>query len=172
MGLQLFVNSGVNKMKQIYQFATLVIVIIVGIISAKYFQNVTSVNTDNRKVIQLLMTNNCDLNKLECRLFSGRDVIRLKFNGAPRTMHKFFLELNMGGFDKKIESMSVQFSMKSMDMGVNRFNIQRQSPTNNTYWQTSVLLPVCTSKRTDWEMQLEVATNDSVYKAVIPLQIK
>ncbi len=170
--MQLFVNSGMNKMKQIYQFATLVIVIIVGIISSKYFLNATSVNSDNRKVIQLVMANHCNFKKLECRLSSGLDVIRLKFNETPRTMHKFFLKLNMEGFDKKIESMSVQFSMKSMDMGFNRFYIKRRNPTNNTYWQTSVLLPVCTSKRTDWEMQLEVATSDSLYKAVIPLQIK
>ncbi|MBN4080712.1 hypothetical protein JYT31_03505, partial [Beggiatoa alba] len=67
-----------------------------------------------------------------------------------------------------INALTVNFSMTSMNMGLNKFGLKK----NQDHWQTSILLPVCISKRTDWKMKFFIETANKIYKTDILLQIK
>lgn len=49
------------------------------------------------------------------------------------------------------QNISVSFSMRDMDMGFNRFDLQKQS--DGTWQLDNVRLPLCTAARHDWQIQ-------------------
>ncbi|VAW91823.1 hypothetical protein MNBD_GAMMA23-140 [hydrothermal vent metagenome] len=88
-------------------------------------------------------------------------------------MKSFKLVAKLDGFTVAIKEVVVDFSMQSMKMGFNAFHLTRNKGLRVVEdWQTSILLPICVSKQTDWLMNLSIRTEDKEYKAVIPLTIK
>ena len=69
--------------------------------------------------------------------------IHIKVSGEVTPLKAFMINLQ----GVKIESAMVSFSMRDMDMGVNRFSFNE---TDSSQWQTKVMLPICTVRRNDW----------------------
>ncbi len=132
---------------------------------------------DNTKgsavVIPLTAVGQCNLLQSNCIFTAGNEKIEIKFSGDVRTMQTFKLLAKLNNFDETITDVVVDFSMQSMKMGFNYFRLaQNKSADITGYWQTSILLPVCVSKQTDWLMQFVVKTENRTYKVAIPLTIK
>ena len=68
-------------------------------------------------------------------------------------------------------SISVDFKMKNMDMGVNRFQLKRDA-NKSDLWQGKALLPICVTGRADWYSELEVTTKKGRYQIILPILVK
>lgn len=72
-----------------------------------------------------------------------------------------------------IKSIDIDFKMKNMDMGINRFQLKKSDLKNRKqFWFGKALLPVCVAGRADWFSELEVVTKDSKYILTIPVLVK
>ncbi len=135
---------------------------------------VSSPGSNKLKPIVILETvSSCDLLKSNCIYKANDHLVELFFASKVRTMKSFRLESRLSNFKSIIKKVSVTFSMSSMSMGGNSFVLTRQAASrlSNSIWQTSILLPICTSGRSDWEMNFMVETNGEIYKTSIPLKI-
>lgn len=72
-----------------------------------------------------------------------------------------------------IEYIQIDFKMKGMDMGVNRFKLQKENSQNyKQVWKGKALLPVCVTKRADWYSKIEVVTRENKYIFTFPVSVK
>ena len=84
-------------------------------------------------------------------------------------LHKFVLAVTPdAALAKNLGAVSVDFQMIGMDMGVNSYPLQRAA--DGQYAQT-IILPVCTTTRTDWVALLSLNTTDGAYLAKIPFSV-
>ena len=75
--------------------------------------------------------------------------------------------------DINIESVQIDFKMKNMNMGVNRFLLKKTNFRNEKQkWQGKALLPICVTGRADWVSELEVVTQKSKYVFSFPIFVK
>ena len=75
--------------------------------------------------------------------------------------------------DINIESVQIDFKMKNMNMGVNRFLLKKiNSKDKKQKWQGKALLPICVTGRVDWFSELEVVTKQSKYIFSFPISVK
>ena len=170
------VNSGNNLMKLISQSIVVSISVLSIIIAAKYLFTSTNMNSDNiKKVVRLVNDSDCNLLQSECLFISENRKLRLNLIGTVRTMRPFKLSAQVQNFNLEITAMSVTFTMKSMEMGFNKFKLNKIGISNTSAetdtWLTSIILPVCVSKRSDWKMQVRVETLKNIFEADIPIQI-
>lgn len=87
----------------------------------------------------------CPVTAQTCRLSSG---VVLRFIDPPSESHAFTLAL-----EGAVESEpNAEFSMRSMDMGFNRYRFIRV----HNRWEARVTLPVCVTGRHDWLMTLNL----------------
>ncbi|WP_407275563.1 hypothetical protein [Halothiobacillus sp. DCM-1] len=84
-------------------------------------------------------------------------------------LHKFVLTVTPSAeLAKNLGAVSVDFQMIGMDMGVNNYPLQRAA--DGAYSQT-IILPVCTTTRTDWVALLMLHTPRGAYLAKIPFSV-
>lgn len=69
---------------------------------------------------------------------------------------------------KNLGSVSVDFQMVGMDMGINQYPLTRVA--NGTY-QQMIILPVCTTTRTDWLALVSLTTTAGVYVVKLPFVV-
>lgn len=149
------------------------------VLAVKYYLH--SDNDANKKeTIHLMRVKDCDILESECLFIVDKKQLKLRLSGDIRTMRPFKLEAQVNDFNSDIDTISATFSMKSMDMGFNKFKLTRKvlpdsgtkAGTDIDLWQTSILLPVCTSKRSDWKMQIRIETLKNNFVVDIPIRIK
>ncbi|HFD80310.1 MAG TPA: hypothetical protein ENK05_07980 [Gammaproteobacteria bacterium] len=98
-----------------------------------------------------------------CRATGAPFPLRVFLGPGVTAMRPFPLRLEVGG-GVTPETASVDFSMKGMDMGLNRYLLQRQGDE----WRARVTLPVCGSGRSDWLADVVIATAQGRYHLQIP----
>ncbi|HQS03892.1 MAG TPA: hypothetical protein PK693_12030 [Halothiobacillus sp.] len=69
---------------------------------------------------------------------------------------------------KNLGSVSVDFQMVGMDMGINQYPLSRQA--DGTFQQV-IILPVCTTTRTDWVALVSLTTISGVYVVKLPFVV-
>ncbi|SMC16065.1 hypothetical protein SAMN02745857_00089 [Andreprevotia lacus DSM 23236] len=80
-------------------------------------------------------------------MLGGRDYeVR---SAAPLSGGKPVL-LQVRGEAAKVEA---SWQMQGMEMGPNRYLLQQQAPAD---WRASTALPICTQRRTDWQLTLTI----------------
>lgn len=92
--------------------------------------------------------------KVECSLplpcdFDG---LRLTFSHQPAPLKPFHINVTEMSKSNAIQSVSADFAMPDMAMGLNKYNLIKQDKA----WAAEVMLPVCVQGRADWVMQLSV----------------
>lgn len=148
------------------------------LIAVKYALH-SSKDTKTKDVIYLKRAKDCNILQSECRFMVDKKQLGLRLSGNIRTMQPFKLVAEAHNFNSDINSISVVFSMQSMDMGFNKFKFTKTKILNSSdnakpdleLWQASILLPVCVSKRSDWEMLVRVETATRIFEVDIPVQI-
>ena len=135
--------------------------------NSKNHKNIASLNIDG----------DCNIIEKGC-LFSISDKqFQVSLVGAVRTMKPFKILIHQDNFEAedetKISGMSVEFTMPSMNMGINRFKLIKKNETNIIpKWQGKILLPVCVSKRVNWKMLVSIETEKDIFELNIPVKIK
>lgn len=69
-----------------------------------------------------------------------------------------------------INSVVLDLEMQGMNMGVNRFALQREAAQPGR-WSGKLLLPLCVSGRSDWLVNVEVDSAGGQYQVQFPLQV-
>jgi len=73
----------------------------------------------------------------------------------------------------KFDAVYIDFKMRNMDMGVNRFLLSTTDQKNNKQnWQGKALLPICVTGRADWYSELEIIIGAKKYIVSFPLTVK
>ena len=92
----------------------------------------------------------CDPAVSACIVKSKPADYQLKFDGKPSALKPFAVILQSYG--EQPESVEIEFSMDSMDMGFNIYQMKKQE----TLWVSDVLLPVCSLGRNDWKLLVKM----------------
>lgn len=150
--------------------ATFVILAVLSFIWGHNPDQVRLKETVSGPVIPVVIPNDCAMKGVGCDLSLGQlghVIVR-----APREikpLEKFALVVEpQGDASKSMGAVSVDFQMVGMDMGINRYPLSRSSDGNYTQ---NIILPVCTTTRTDWVADLSFTTTAGTYVAKIPFVV-
>jgi hypothetical protein len=150
---------------------TLFVLFIIMIISS---QNLKWVGQSIEKKIINVPTGNCHAQKQLCTVTSDDFKIGISFDKNIYYLKKFNVSVwteNKESAD--IESIQIDFKMKNMNMGVNRFMLEKiNSENKRQQWQGKALLPICVTGRADWFAELEVVTKQSKFILTLPLFVQ
>ena len=97
----------------------------------------------------------CDSARQAC-VARGADLeFELRLGPPVRPMEAFGIHLRSlrGALDADAR-ISVEFQMRAMDMGLNRYRLERAA---DGAWNGQAILPVCTTGRSDWVARVEIA---------------
>lgn len=146
-------------------FLTLIVIV------ALYFK-LSDVKSE-KKLIKV-PSETCNAQQQICKFEVDNFKLELLFDKNIFYLKKFnvsaWVEKNK---DLNIESIQVEFKMKNMNMGINRFILTKTITKNEKQnWQGKALLPVCITGRADWISALEVTTNKNRYIFSIPIGVK
>lgn len=146
----------------LFSLITLIIVI----------QNLRWEKTDKELTVVKMSSNNCkpqnqvcnvELEGLKLGVLFEKDVFYLK----PFNVSVF----SDGKSNKHIASVYIDFKMKNMEMGVNRFLLTEVGNKKQS-WQGKALLPICVTRRADWFSELEIVIDKKKYILTFPLIVK
>lgn len=161
-------------MKLVTQSIVVAFVVMSVVITAKYFLADDGSNS-TKEVIRLNNVKDCNIVQSKCLFVKDNQELSISLSGSIRTMVPFKLSAEVFNFNSNIEKISALFSMKSMKMGFNTFRLSKQQHSNITdefdLWAASVLLPVCVSKRTDWNVTVKIETATKIFEVDIPVEI-
>ena len=165
-------------MKLFIQSVVLAIVVISMVVTVKYALH-SSTDIKTKEIIYLKRVKGCNILQSECRFIVDKKQLGLSLLGNVRTMQPFKLVAEAQNFNSDINSIYVVFSMKSMEMGFNKFKFTKTKISNSSdnakpdveQWQASILLPACVNKRSDWKMLVRVETATRIFEVDIPVQI-
>lgn len=119
---------------------------------------------------EVAVPKDCALKGSGCLLsLPGMGQVRVQAPAVIRPLKKFsFMVEPQGDLAKSLGSVGVNFQMVGMDMGFNDYTLQREA--SGRYAQ-KIILPVCTSSRTDWVAELRLQTTKGAFVAKIPFEV-
>lgn len=169
-------------MNTITKSLTVVTVIISFIVVLNYYLSFQkfkpSSNSKNHKnIVSLTVDGDCNIIEKGCLFSISNKQFQVLFVGTARTMKPFNILVQQNNFEAedetKLRGISVEFTMPSMNMGINRFKLIKKNETNIIpKWQGKILLPVCVSKRVNWKMLVSIETEKDIFELNIPVKIK
>lgn len=150
---------------------SLLIIFIITVVFVKKFNGVS--DKIERKVIAVPISN-CNPQKTICKMKLDKLNMEVSFDKNIFYLKPFNISIKT---DKKehidIDFIQIDFKMKGMDMGLNRFKLRKASSEDNKQvWRGTALLPVCVTRRADWYSELEVVTKESKYVFTFPIVVK
>lgn len=91
----------------------------------------------------------CNVAQEGCEFEAGQ---RLQLIGVGNNKTPFAAKLT--GLPESVQSVSLSFSMRDMEMGFNRFELKKQADSS---WQIAAIhLPLCSSNRHDWLVNWQI----------------
>ena len=84
-----------------------------------------------------------------CRVAFGERSLEVRFLSGPTPLKRFDLVVKA----PNAGHVAADFAMQGMDMGPNRYVLQR---TADGVWEGKIILPVCVSGTSNWTMTLEM----------------
>jgi len=90
--------------------------------------------------------------------------LTLSFMQRPSALIAFPVQIRLDGLpDSEEAHVNLVFTMKGMDMGEQKQKLLLDKPSGN--WLGKVILPICTSGRSDWHAKVEVISQQKIYLA-------
>ncbi|MDH5393753.1 MAG: hypothetical protein OEY11_11250 [Gammaproteobacteria bacterium] len=109
----------------------------------------------------------------ECRLLDAGCLIRIgkasyavSIEGEVKPLQPFFVLI--GDKDNAIVKAELNLKMKAMDMGQNKFNFK---PTAQNSWRSTVIVPVCTTGKREWLIELTISDQTMTRVTVFEVSI-
>lgn len=118
-------------------------------------------------VSALAVTPGCDLQQ-GCRAGNDSMTVDVQFGAAPRALQPFPVSLQVTGSEAP-KGISVVFSMRGMDMGLNRYHLIGDATSG---WKADITLPVCVSGRSDWVAEFELLTDRRRLRFSVPFVLQ
>ena len=69
---------------------------------------------------------------------------------------------------RSVGSVRVDFEMVGMDMGINAYRLDRLADGR---YQATIILPVCTTDRSDWLANLSIHSTEGAYLLRLPFEV-
>jgi len=113
----------------------------------------------------------------DCRMKGEGCLVAIDGLGAFRVampervvpLEKFAFEVvPQGEAAQSVGEVRVDFEMVGMDMGINAYRLQRLA--DGSYRQ-DIILPVCTTTRTDWMANLTIRSTEGGYLVRLPFHV-
>ena len=156
-----------NKSAILLTFTFFIVVVYV------FIQDRNENTTVNEKNIIQLKSNNCGVESKKCIVEFNKLKLKILLDENIYYLKPFKVSvLNENMDELELESIQVDFKMKSMDMGVNRFFFKKNEVENAHIWNAKVLLPICITGRADWISEFIVTTKSSKYLISLPISVK
>ena len=73
-----------------------------------------------------------------------------------------------GEVARSVGAVRVDFEMVGMDMGINAYRLERQA---DDHYRATVILPVCTTDRSDWLANLTIHSTEGAYLLQLPFSV-
>lgn len=108
----------------------------------------------------------CDPQREPCVARGAGGTVTLRFPDGARLMQPFAVEVEVGG--AQVSSVSIDFAMRGMDMGVNEFRLEAAA---HGLWRANALLPVCSTGRADWIATVSAQTSRGPLQAAYPFSV-
>ena len=152
-------------------FSSIIILLIFGYF---IFWTASSNNEIEQRKIIRLQVDKCNAQKQKCSVNLNGHKIRISFDENVFYLKPFYISVSDENNDSNnIESIQIDFKMKNMNMGVNRFLLEKiHSENNQPFWKGKALLPICVTGRADWVSELNIVTKDYNYIISLPLLVK
>jgi hypothetical protein len=110
----------------------------------------------------------CHLSQKTCAVRSEELSVSVFPSDNVRALKPFSFQVRLEGpLADTVQDVTVHFAMVGMDMGVNRFHLRRKADQR---WQGKVILPLCTTGRSDWIATVEIET-EPPYSVQFPLTV-
>lgn len=108
----------------------------------------------------------CDSARTACGAQGEGLRIELRLGPPVQPLEAFDIALRIAdGTLTDAAAVEVQFVMRGMDMGINRYRLARAA---DGVWRGRAVLPVCTSRRTDWIAELDIRDGTHRWTAALP----
>jgi len=161
---QVLVTGGKNMTVKHYFF--IAVFIVLSVIGINSFKNTAS----PRQSIQLInLSPDCDPSQQACGANLQGLSITLSTSQPVSAMKLFDVKLQANGFSQQtINKASANFVMQGMEMGLSKFNLAEMK---KGIWQGQAMLPVCTSGRSDWLVEIKLETKEQEYLAQFQLKV-
>jgi hypothetical protein len=103
-----------------------------------------------------------------CTAMAEGLTVQVRFDTPARALKPFPISLKIDS-DNTVEAVLASFSMRDMDMGLNRYRLGRDA---NGDWHGTVTLPICVSGRSDWIAAFEMTAAQRRYRLQIPFVLR
>lgn len=110
----------------------------------------------------------CDAAVTSCTINDGDLLVSLTMGPGVIPLQPFPVTLAIIGKTAVVDSVVVDFQMQGMAMGTNRYRLQQEE----NRWQGTVILPVCTASRTDWQAIVEFTLDGEPVMVAFPFQTR
>ena len=114
--------------------------------------------------LPLQVTQGCDPVATTCEAQGSGVTMQLHLGPGVKPLQPFPLLLKVQGAGAEKADIHVDFGMVGMDMGINRYQLQRVAGKPGQ-WQGRITLPICTAGRQDWIATVTMASAKGVYVA-------
>lgn len=134
--------------------------------------------TGSENIIELSEINTqqstCKPQQQVCRVSNEKFIAEIEFDKNISYLKPFNITVRtQERVSQHIESIHADFKMRSMDMGVNRFNLLNKGITDKKInWEGRALLPVCVTGRVDWFSEVAIITGNKKYIFSFPMEVK
>ena len=147
--------------------------IVLALLSLVWSHRPSSLSVDapvSGPLIPLTLPSDCTLKGEGCTVTVGTlGTMTLRAPDRIVPLHKFVITATPSAeLAKNLGAVSVDFQMIGMDMGVNQYPLNRAA--DGAYAQT-IILPVCTTTRTDWVALLSLSSTQGNFLAKIPFSV-
>lgn len=119
--------------------------------------------TPPQTAVTLQSEPDCDSAQQPCRAHGDDLEISLRLGPPVRPLESFNIELR--GELEAAARIDVQFLMRGMDMGLNRYRLGRDA---DGVWRGRAVLPVCTTGRSDWYAVIGIEQGGRRWIAELP----
>lgn len=156
----------------------LIVLFFISSVSAIFAYKFNSENENEIKNKERIIINvpidNCNPQKEACKVHNDAINVGISLDENVYYLKPFQVSVwTLSKDDTDVESVQIDFKMKGMNMGVNRFFLTKLNSRNDQQnWRGHALLPICVTGRADWFAELEVNTEKSNYIYTIPVLVK
>lgn len=133
--------------------------LLVGVLIGNYFLN------KGIKSTGLVELSSCRLDVDTCEIKINDKNLSVTLDGEVKPLAPFLI--NISDKSNLIDSAIVSFKMKAMDMGFNKYRFIK----DNSNWTAKIIIPICTTGRRDWLVEVEVRYANTIRKVTFDIEI-
>lgn len=161
-------KMNIIKNKKLWIIVSILLITCIFFVTTSFFEKKNIYN------IFKLTVKDCQLDKKEC--FINIDEFHLKINVSKNIEYLKYFDITVSTKVKKdfiIKATHIVFSMKDMDMGINKFTLKTNSYNKKEQeWHGKAILPMCITGETKWFTELILQGENRKYFIKFPLTVK